>query len=439
MMPPARFRALSTALAVVLMTLAGPDRSVAQTPATLDADDYGQWERLGSGELSPDGRWLAVSISRVNDEDELRIHRTDEDSVVVVPYGSAPTFSEDGRWLLYTIGRSEEERDEAREAERPVRDDVGILDLRNGTVRVREGVASFALSADGRYAALQRYRAEDQEHAGADLLVEELGTGERMVFGNVSDVAWADRGHLLAMTLDAADRVGNGISLYDPASGALRPLDQAEATYREMSWREDAADLAVLRTVEDSAFADTAHVVLAWRGLDGASPSRFALGDDGGVQPTEGMRVVQYRAPEWSDDGRVVFVGVQERVPAPEPCEEPGPTEDEGEREGGGADANGAPCEDDEERPGVEIWHTRDVDPVPRQRVREEQLRQRNHSSAWHLDRGAFVQLGDELTERTELAEGGQPRDRHGRDAVRRARDVPAAVLRPVRDRRRER
>ena len=60
-------------------------------------EDYGKWERLGFGALSPLGDWLAVPISRVNEKNELRIHRTDRDEVIVVTNGGRPTFTEDGR------------------------------------------------------------------------------------------------------------------------------------------------------------------------------------------------------------------------------------------------------------------------------------------------------------------------------------------------------
>ena len=377
---------------LLLLAVVSAPPVAAQDRPTVGPDDYGKWEQLGRAELSPDGRWLAVSIGRVDDEDELRIHRTDLDSLVVVAYGSGQTFSEDGRWLLYRIGLSEEEREAAEEDDRPVHEDVGILDLTTGTLSVREEVESFSLSADGRFVALRRYPVEDQKHDGVDVIVEELATGDRMIFGNVAAAAWSDRGHLLAMTLDAAGRVGNGTSLYDPASGTLRPLDQAEATYRTLQWREDAADLAVLRTVDDSTFADTAHVVLVWRGLDGTSPTRHVLGAGSGTRIAPGIRVAEYRAPTWSEDGRVVFLGVQERRPAPEPCEA---TDDED-------------CEDDEETAGVEIWHALDLDPIPQQRVRERQLREDTHLAAWHLDRNAFVQLGDDLTEEAEIVPGGR-------------------------------
>ena len=43
-----------------------------QDPEPVQPEDYGQWESLGSGTLSPNGQWLAVPISRVNRENETR-------------------------------------------------------------------------------------------------------------------------------------------------------------------------------------------------------------------------------------------------------------------------------------------------------------------------------------------------------------------------------
>ena len=97
------------ALSLVCLT-AGMTDILAQDVPTLGPDDYDQWESLGNGVLSPSGNWLAVLINRVSDEDELRIHRTDTDSSVVVSFGTRPVFSSDGAWLAYMIGVSPDER-----------------------------------------------------------------------------------------------------------------------------------------------------------------------------------------------------------------------------------------------------------------------------------------------------------------------------------------
>ena len=422
-------------LFLVLVAVAGlaahpglPSAASAQEKPTLTPDDYGQWETLGQAVLSPDGLWLAVGISRVDDQDELRIHRTDSDSVVVVPFGRSPRFSDDGAWLAYVIGISPDEREALQERREPVRNDMGLLNLRTGEQETIEEISSFSFSGDGRHLALRRYQPEEQESAGADAIVRDLDSGTSISFGNVAVLAWQDEGHLLAMTVDAADRVGNGVRLYDPVAGRIRSLDTDEAEYRELSWREEAADLAVLKTYTDDEHEDTAHVVLAWRELDEGDGEASVLDPRSSPGLLPGQRVVEHRAPSWSEDGSILFLGYQERIPVPEDEGEDeggadegdeaegdvaegdeGQGDAEGDREDGEGEGGGGEAGEDEEeeRAGVEIWHSLDVDPVPQQRVRERQLRQRNHIGAWHLEDGRFLMLGGEHADQTTLLEGG--------------------------------
>jgi len=77
---------------------------------TVTVDDYGKWEQLGRATLSRNGQWMAYPITRVSEENELRIRRLRDDSLFVAPYGTSPAFSDDGRWLAYSIGVSQAER-----------------------------------------------------------------------------------------------------------------------------------------------------------------------------------------------------------------------------------------------------------------------------------------------------------------------------------------
>ncbi len=403
---------LQTPSALALMVLAFAAGGIdAQDRPTLSPDDFDQWERLGQAVLSPNGEWLAVSINRVSDEGELRIHRTDSDSVVVVPYGTRPSFSNDGTWLAYSIGVSPDERDAAEKDDRSVHNELGLLNLRTGEQTTREAFEGFSFSDDGRYLALRRYKPKDKDSDGVDVVVHELATGSDMSFGNISEMAWQDEGSLIALVTDADDRVGNGVTLYDPSSGRIRSLDADQAIYRELAWREDAADLVVYKTFEDEAFEDTAHVALAWRDLDDDSPRSFSLDPQTDTYFPGSMRIVEFRAPSWSEDGSTLFVGIQDRRPVPDdPCgdDDESVPEEDGADEGEADDGDAEGCDEDDDPPGVEIWHSLDVDPVPGQRVRERQLRQVNFLSAWNMDEGTFLQLGDDLTELTSMVEGGR-------------------------------
>ena len=401
-------RGITTILAIALGTAAGlvPERADAQDKPTLAADDYDQWERLGQASLSPDGLWLAVVVRRVDETSELQVHRTDSDSVVVVAEGSRPEFGADGNWLAYAIGVSPDECERLRERGDPVRNGTGLLNLRAGEQEEIEAMQSFSFSADGRYLALRRYGPEESGSDGADGLVRDLTRGGSMSFGNVAAFAWQEDGSLLAMTVDAEGRVGNGVRLYDPESGRIRSLDADEATYRELSWREGAADLAVLKTFEDELHEDTAHVALAWRDLDSDSPRSFALDPREPSELPGGTRLVEHRVPSWSDDGSTIFLGLQERIPVETAAED---AEEEGEGEDGEADEDeNGPERDEEESPGVEVWHSLDVDPIPQQRVREDRLRQEHDLGAWNLVDGGFLLLGGDHADQVEIAEGGR-------------------------------
>ena len=382
-----------------LSSVAALSVSGQQERLVLAEDDYDQWERLGGAILSPNGAWMAVSIGRVSDEGELRIHSTNSDSTIIVPFGSSAAFSSDNRWIAYTVGVSPDRREAAQKSDQPMYDKVGFLNLESGEQTVRDDFASFQFSDDGRYLALRRYKPKDKESDGVDIVVHDLLSDRDMSFGNVSEMAWQAEGSLLAMITDADDQVGNGVTVYDPLSGRIRSMDSDEATYRQLSWRDDSSDLVVYKTEIDEAFEDTAHVALVWRDIEGGPGVSYSLSSETNDAFPASMRIVEFRAPSWSNDGQTLFVGIQERRPTLSECEG-------GDSEEAGTDQE---ClEKDEEAAGVEIWHTLDRDPVPQQRVRERQLRRENYLSAWNVESGGFVQLGDDLTEETEIVQGGQ-------------------------------
>ncbi|HZD05421.1 MAG TPA: hypothetical protein VE173_10895, partial [Longimicrobiales bacterium] len=198
---------------------------------TVPPEDWGKWESLAGSALSPDGSWLAVQIRRVDEDGELRIRPVgNPDSVVTVPNGSGARFSADGRWLAYVIGVGEDQRERLQDQDRPVRNSVGLLDLRSGDTTSVEAVASFAFSPDGRWLAMQRYAPRGERDArGMDLVVRDLEGGRDTNFGSIAEFAWSDVGPLLALLVDAEGMAGNGIQLYDAGTRRLVTLDSKSA------------------------------------------------------------------------------------------------------------------------------------------------------------------------------------------------------------------
>jgi dipeptidyl aminopeptidase/acylaminoacyl peptidase len=392
---------LCLVVSVVLAARAGAQSAV--TPA-----DYGKWESPGAAGLSPNGRWLAYAVNRVNEENELRLRPLDRDTAFVTPNATGAVFGSDSRWVGYLIGVSPATRERLERERKPIRNALGLRELATGRTDSIGEIASFRFSADGRFVAMRRYPAEGKRVA--DLIVQSLATGARMSFGSVGDFAWADRRSMLALTIETEGGTGNAVQVYDAMSQIVRVLESSGSIYRGLAWRKQHEDLVVLRTVADTGFRDTTHVLLAWpNALAPAARSRE-------MDPRRmtgfpgGMRVADARRPEWSSDGSTIFFGIRMREIA-----------DSASKGSAGA----APKVSD-----VQVWHSKDVRIMPMQKVQETQDLQRALLTAWHVADGRVVQIASNVQETTRLLPGGK----HATEVDRSAYDFGTMFGRPYQD-----
>lgn len=317
---------------------------VPTAPRVIEPSDYGRFERLGFGTtISKNGAWMAYSISRENKDQELRIVSLSTDDPredIVVAFGQRAEFSADGARVGYLVGVSEEEREALqKKGETPSTTLVIRALAKDGSeddVLEIEKVASFEFSFDGRYLLARRIAAKGAP-GGGDIILRTLATGTDMTFGNVDAYAFADDTCLLAMTIDAADDIGNAIRIYDPERGTLRTLDSKNTTYSSLTWRKDSRDLAVLREVKDDAKKSKAEAagkkgaskkspkdsgkesekestqtILVWRDL-GGEELHASFAEQGRADFDKDLRVVTDRGIRWSDDGATLFFSVKER------------------------------------------------------------------------------------------------------------------------------
>ena len=375
----------------------------AQQKRPVPVSEFGKWESLvtpARAGLSPDGKWIAYGINRSNRDNELRIVSVAGGDPKVVAFGTQPAFSADSKYAAYAIGYSETQEEKLREQKKPVHRKIGILTLGSGETATIDGIETFAFNERGTHLAMKRYAPErtpppppdaantNEDPMGATLIVRELATGRDMTFGNVTEYTWQDNtpnGSLLGLVIGAPDKAGNGVQLYDPQSGMLRVLDSAGTIYSGLTWRKDSDDLAVLRATTSDKRDGPTHALLAWRAVSSGTPRAFVYDPSTAKEFPAGMRTVAFRRPSWSDDGRIVFAGMarwDEKIP-----------EAAKTTNGDGADAV-------EEPAGVEVWHARDVDVMPRQKISARTDRQRSMLAAWHVESNRFVPLGKSFLER---------------------------------------
>jgi len=400
--------ATATKLGLALAAVTVSTTLLAQQPRSLRPDEYGRWEQLVAqrAPLSPDGRWLAYGIRRGDYSNELRVQAIDGGDPVTIPAGEQPAFSDDSRWMAYLIGFTEEQEAKLQKDKKPLRKQLGLLELATGKKTTTEGIESFAFSPSATHLAMRRYGPEAKDDTatasasgevvppGTPLIVRELATNRDTTFAAVSEIAWQDKGTWLAFAVTAENGVGNGVQLFDTATGALRVLDSSASTYSGLSWRKNSATLAVLRSAADSSREGPNHTALAWPDVGAGGIARELDASKNGL--AAGLRVMRFRAPQWSEDGAFLYVGVGPWHAKPS-------TVDAARQSRRIAAGSANP----DELPDVQVWHPKDPIVMPRQEIDARRERERSMLAAWSLADGRFVRISQAIGEEAVPAKRG--------------------------------
>src|SRR5438309_715082 len=205
-------------------------------------------------------------------------------------------FSEDSKWLAFEQRPKSAELKALRLQHKPIENKVVAVELATGKKTEYDRIKRFTFSGERASAlALLRYGAAapppaatpapasggakpDDRPQGSDLILVELAAGTELSLGNVSDYAFDKAGNWLAWTVDAPEKLGNGVEIRDMRSGKVTALDSAKATYRGLNWTETGDGLAVLRGTEDKKWDDKVYALLAFRHFgEGGEPEKLTF------------------------------------------------------------------------------------------------------------------------------------------------------------------
>ncbi len=412
--------ALLPALVVVLLAVL-PREVAAQELKVLHLEDYGQWSSITQVALSPDGRWMTFAY-QPNDGDGTLFIRDLENlgmsPVEMGTNGTGPVFSEDSRWLaFFTTPPEEEEAERSGEQRQPVPRTFHLLNILTEERIEMENAASIAFSEDSRWLAVHKTRPEaggggssapagrggrgggrggpggggegdnDDQPRGADLILRDLSTGTVSNVGNVAEYAFNDTGAMLAYLVDAQDKVGNGLYLMEVGSGRITPVSTGQYLYAQLVWNEEGTALAVLRGDKGEGMVQRDNVLLAYPAIDspgGGAAGSAAVTYDPSADASfpEGFVLSELSAPQWSEDGERIFLGIKEQ-------------EEELD-------------ESDEPRANVDVWHWKDDRVQSIQMVQASRDRRATYLSVLNLGNSRFLRLADDDMQRVQLTDNGR-------------------------------
>jgi hypothetical protein len=243
------FAVLAVVVAMVSFVPGGLDAQNAKRPFGLE--DILHFRALGLTQLSPNGQWLAYRLSPLEGDTELILKTTSGDKEMKFPVGQgggALTFSDDSNWAAITIAPTRREAQANTRARRPNQNSVTIVNLASGEKTTIAKIRRAAFNGEmANWIALDRYPATTAPGApagaapagargggpggpagdaprstaprGGDVVLRELRTGTELLVGNVFQWAFNKSGRYLAMVIDAAEQVGNGIQVRDMQTG----------------------------------------------------------------------------------------------------------------------------------------------------------------------------------------------------------------------------
>ncbi|QYM78460.1 prolyl oligopeptidase family serine peptidase [Horticoccus luteus] len=412
----------------------------------LSPDDFDGWRSIVTPTLSRDGQWLAYSYMPQQGDGEVVVRNGQTSREYRAPAGEPPPppfplptriderqppgptvglqFTSEGEFLLSFVFPSAADQAAARVTKAKGTDApqraLLITRLATGEMTRVEGVRSVQTPArGGAWVAYLREpdakqipgQPEDlsqtptsrpspantgsgaESGGDADTLVKlapakttlvlrNLATGAERRFAEVSDYSFARDGRTLLFVVAATQADEDGVFAVTPGNEAAPvALLKGRGRYVQLTWDRTQTQAAFLSDRDDATAAAPRFKAYHWRRGEGTAKEVVSATTPG--MPA-GMTVSEYTAPEFSFDGRKLFVGVA-AFPTVAPKDE----------------------RDPEKKVTADIWSWNDGLIQSRQEVRASADRRRTFRGVLDLASQAYTQIADETVAEVAVSDDG--------------------------------
>ncbi len=341
-----------------------------QTKKPITIEDYAQWKTLSQQKISNDGKWLVYVLKPNEGNGKLIIQSLENKTKFIKIRGSRPVFSEDSKWVAYTIlpedSLSEKEKKNTKNG-------MGLLNLYTGETVEVDSVENFRFSKDGNWFFYKlvphKKKKAGKKKPGSPLVIKNLKTGATKTIKYVVNYSIDKNSKFIAYSVSSNKESEDGLYIKNlKGDGSTITLLSGKGKYLQFSWSEDSKKFAFVSNKNDSDSELPLFDLYLW--YTERTKPEMIVESSKSVFP-DNMVVSEYGELKWSEDGKKLFFGI-----APEEKKE-------------------LSKEEKEKLPGVDIWHWRDVEVQPQQKINATKRKKQTYTAIYHIYDKYSVALGD--------------------------------------------
>ncbi|MCP4726172.1 MAG: prolyl oligopeptidase family serine peptidase [bacterium] len=350
----------------------------------MKIEDYGRWRSIRSTAISDNGNWVTFAYRTPHSNDTLYVKNLTTGKEYDIPRGSRPQFSDDSKWAAYTVSVPFKEAEKLRKDRKPIPQKAELMDLETGEKFSYDNVASYDFAKGSGHFMLKKTKSDPKaKYKGTDVILRNLNSGYQEHLGSVNECSFNKKGDLLAYTVDAADKTGNGLYVIYLTANIRKPLDNDEKEYSRLTWDEDGNALAVIKGKKDKKKVNRDNELLAFKAFAGEGPEKYEYDPSSAFDFPKDMVISERGTLSWSTDLTKVFFGIKEQKPEVEKQKDAPPL------------AN------------VDIWHWKDDRLQSVQILRANRDRNYTYTSVYNLESKRFLRLTDKMMKNIGLTRDG--------------------------------
>lgn len=373
-------------LASFLVLLGAIGTAFSQTPTpkpVVPPSVYDTWEYLSGARISPDGRWTAYGTANTNGETKVAIKSNDTKDHYEINNAGAVQFTPDSRWCAYLIRPPREVAERIQAEKQPVDQRLGIRDLNTGVETTLDHVRSFEILLNGRTIAVKRSTQGPKPEGASDLTFWDLPTGGSLNLGNVVSYLANQTGDLVLVKI-ISDAAEQGVDLVDPVAGKIKTLTWGVDRVEGINWAYHADVVGYLIGHNDDSKDGAFYRVEVVSDLRSDHPKFQEFDPATHKDFPKGKRIAPYEGASVSRDGHTIGFGVQEWHEKTRATTRP------------------------QDNSNVIVWNTKDIRPIPVQRVFAGADRARSDLWIWRPSDDAYREISKGDAEQAFFLEDGE-------------------------------